>query len=97
MSARLRSSINGMPKPSIIQNYRTWRSIRAVLDEKDKGKVVDILNRDFAKYPEQAKIDIDKTEVLMDKLWGKVITLVCVELFEKKNQKLLSYYQLENE
>ena len=33
----------------------------------------------------------------MDKLWGKVIALVCAELFEKKNQKLLSYYQLENE
>jgi hypothetical protein len=92
--------INGtlvMPKPSIIQNYRTWRSIRAVLNEKDKGKVIDVLNRDFAQYPEQAKIDIDKTEVLMDKLWGKIFALMCDELFEKKNPKLLAYYQLEIE
>ena len=86
-----------MPKPSIIQNYRTWRSVRSVFEENNKTKVEEILKRDFAKYPEQAKDDIDKTERLMDKLWGKIITTMRNELYEKKNRKLLAYYQLELE
>jgi hypothetical protein len=92
--------INGvlvMPKPSIIQNYRTWRSIRSVLDEKDQNKVAMTLNRDFVHYPDQAKDDIESTEKLMNKLWSIVINIMQSELFERKNTKLLEYYKLEFE
>jgi len=57
--------INGvlvMPKPSFIQNYRTWRSVRAVFDGKDKDEINNTIRDKFARYPEQAKDDIDKTE-----------------------------------
>lgn len=92
--------INGilvMPKPSFIQNYRTWRSIRAVLEGKDKNEINATLEKDFARYPEQAKDDIDRTEILMNRLWEKIIVLMQGELYEKQNPKLLTYYQLEIE
>jgi hypothetical protein len=85
--------VNGllvMPKPSAIQNYRTWRSVRAVVDGNDN----DTLQRDFVTYPEQAKADIDNTEVLINRLWGKIVDLMKNELYEKQNPKLLDYYQL---
>ncbi len=67
------------------------------MEGKDKNQVAETINRDFAKYPEQAKDDIDRTEKLMNKLWGIIIAIMQSELFEKKNQKLLVYYQLELE
>jgi hypothetical protein len=92
--------INGqsvMPRPSAIQNYRTWRSIRSVAEGKDNNSIRETIIRDFVTYPEQAKVDIDNTEILMNKLWGKIIDIMRSELFEKKNPKLLGYYQLEIE
>ncbi|WKZ46472.1 MAG: hypothetical protein QY306_11715 [Anaerolineales bacterium] len=89
--------VNGllvMPRPSVIQNYRTWRSIRAVVDGKDNDAIRETLKRDFVTYPEQAKTDIDNTEVLINKLWGKMVDLMKNELYEKQNPKLLDYYQL---
>jgi len=92
--------INGvslMPRPSVIQNYRTWRSIRSVIEGKDNNSIKETIKKDFVKYPEQAKSDIDNTEILINKLWGKIIEVMRNELFEKKNSKLLGYYQLEIE
>lgn len=92
--------INGvsiMPRPSVIQNYRTWKSIRSVLEEKDNNLIKETLQKDFVPYPEQAKKDIDNTEILINKLWEKIIEVMHRELFENKNAKLMGYYQLEAE
>ena len=92
--------INGvpmMPRPSIVHNYRTWRSIRSVIEGKENHAIREIIGKDFVIYPEQAKVDIENTEILINRLWEKIIDIMRSELFDKKNLKLLKYYQLEIE
>ncbi len=72
-------------------------SASSTIAGKDKDSIKEIINKDFATYPEQAKVDIDHTQILMNKLWGKIIDIMQNELYEKGNPKLLAYYQLELE
>jgi len=73
-----------VPKKEKIQQYKTWAKIR------EATKNIDIINSDFISMREQMVSDIIQLELLLNGLWGKVISDM-KHLFLHNHNMLIDY------
>jgi hypothetical protein len=78
-----------IPRPKVIQNYRTWRQVFAVVDDQNK------FYRDFAEWSQQMKEDLDLLQSILNRIWELVITEVNLEFYQEDKTLLRHLYQVQ--
>ena len=87
--------INGevfIPRPRVIQRYRTWREVFAAVGDPDK------IRRDFVQPAPQAKDDLAKLETILNQLWEEpLIADFEEEFYSPERTALREMYVMEFE
>lgn len=78
-----------IPKPQLIQKYKTWREIRAVL-KNDK-----IIATDFVEQYSQALADVEKLEEVLNDLWDKLIADFTHEFYSSDRDSLRTMFNVQ--
>jgi hypothetical protein len=78
-----------IPKPNVIQNYRSWRQVEAVADNED------ILLKDFAEQYQQSREDLSILENLINTLWDKLINDFEEEFYSQERTALREIFDIE--
>jgi len=78
-----------MPKPSVIQKYKTWREITAILSDKATVK------KDFVNQFSQAEEDITNLEQAINELWEKLMNDFLDEFYSPDRAILRSLFSIE--
>jgi hypothetical protein len=77
-----------IPKPTVIQSYRTWRQVFSVNSE-------EAFHRDFAYLPLQLNEDINRLESILNNLWEVLLRELEVEFFQEGKTALRPLYQVQ--
>ncbi|MFH1636487.1 MAG: hypothetical protein ABIG63_21100 [Chloroflexota bacterium] len=78
-----------IPKPNVIQKYKSWREISAILSDKAKVK------KDFVEQYYQAEEDIISLEQAINEVWEKLINDFMDEFYSPDKPFLRSLYNIE--
>ena len=78
-----------IPKPTVIQNYRTWREVAAASND------INQITHDFSPLSQQLKSDLEKLESIANRLWETVLKELEVEFYSPERNGLREMYQIE--
>ncbi len=78
-----------IPKPTAIQKYRTWRDVTAVFGD------IERIKRDFSSSQQQQKSDLEKLEIIANRLWEIVLNELESEFYSQERETLREMYQIE--
>lgn len=84
-----RLGINGqiyLPKPQVIQRYRTWRDVFGAANNPE------IIGRDFALKSEQMRSDLSTLETILNEIWNLIIEEFIAEFYSPTRQVLRNMY-----
>jgi hypothetical protein len=77
-----------IPKPMVIQSYRTWRQVFSVKDQ-------NVFHRDFAEVPQQLNEDLHRLESVLNHLWEILLHELELEFFQEEKTALRELYQTQ--
>lgn len=78
-----------IPKPTVIQRYRTWREVVAAANDGARIK------RDFSPFSRQLKNDLEKLEAIANRLWEVALKELELEFYSPERNTLREMYQIE--
>ena len=78
-----------IPKPKVIAQYRSWRDVAAVIN--DKARIA----RDFAEQYQQATEDVEGLEQVLNEIWEILIENIEGEVYSKVRSSLRDMLYIE--